>query len=349
MAIDVVEWTDNTGDEIVYRFHSDEIRLGGQCVVRESQSAIFFRDGKALDVLGPGRHTLETQNIPLLAALINLPFGGRSPFKAEVYFVNRKVFTELKWGTREPVWFRDSEFEMVQLRAFGTFSIQITEPQVFVNTIVGTEGRFTTDEVGSFLRSIIVARLNDLLGENVDTILNLPQLYDELSGAVKGRVADDFAQYGIASRDFLIESITPPEEIQEAMRERASMQAVGDMDKYMKFKAASAMEDAAQQSGGGGAMGMGLGAGMGMMIPGMMQQAMSQQPNAAPAAGPAAAPAATGTPCPKCNAALPAGAKFCMECGEKIEAAAGRFCIECGAKMPGPAKFCPECGAKQGG
>jgi len=343
MAIDVVEWTDELGDEIVHRYRSDEIRLGGQCIVRESQSAIFFRDGKALDLLGPGRHTQTTQNLPLLAGLINLPFGGKSPFKAEVYFVSNKVFTSLKWGTREPVWFRDTEFQMIQLRAFGSFSMQVTDPGLFVNSIVGTEGRFTTSEVQDFLRSVIVARLNDLLGENVDTVLNLPRLYDELAGAVKGRVAGDFAQYGIATRDFLIESITPPEEIQQTLRERASMHAVGDVDQYMKFKAASAMEEAAKQPGQGGAMGMGMAAGMGMMIPNMMQQTLSQKQSGGPAA-----PATAAAQCAKCSAALAAGAKFCAECGQKVEAPTQRHCTECGAVVAAAAKFCAECGAKQG-
>jgi membrane protease subunit (stomatin/prohibitin family) len=345
MAIDVVEWTDEIGDEIVHRYPSDEIRLGGQCVVRESQSAVFFRDGKALDVLAPGRHTLTTQNLPLLAGLINLPFGGKSPFKAEVYFVSGKVFTDLKWGTREPVWFRDAEFQMIQLRAFGSFSMQVTDPGLFVNSLVGTEGRFTTSEIQDFLRSVIVARLNDLLGENVDTVLNLPRLYDELAGAVKGRVAGDLSQYGIATRDFLIESITPPEEIQQAMRERASMHAVGNVDQYLKFKAASAMEEAAKQPGQGGAMGMGMAAGMGMMIPNMMQQTLSQKQSAGPAApAPAPEPAAK---CAKCGVALAAEAKFCAECGQKVEAPQQRHCTECGAAAAASAKFCPACGAKQ--
>ncbi|HEX6850418.1 MAG TPA: SPFH domain-containing protein, partial [Candidatus Polarisedimenticolaceae bacterium] len=159
MAIEVLEWKDDSGREMVWRHPAGgELKLGAQLVVSENQWAVFFRDGKALDTFGPGRHTLTTANVPLLTRLIGLPFGGTSPFRADAYYVARKTFTDLKWGTREPVLFRDAELAMVRLRAHGMFSTRVKDPQVFLNTVVGSQGRFATDAIEGFLREIVVSR-----------------------------------------------------------------------------------------------------------------------------------------------------------------------------------------------
>lgn len=347
MAIlDVVEWMDNSGREIVHRAPpggSGEFRLGSQLVVRESQAAVFFRDGKALDAFGAGRHTLSTANIPLLTTLLSIPFGGKSPFRAEVVFVSLQTFTELKWGTKEPVAFRDSELGIVRLRAFGNYTMRITEPSLFVNAVVGTKGIFTTEAIGSYLRDVIVARFIDVLGENIKSVLDLPQVYDELAVALKTRVQMDFAKFGVEVQDFFIQAITPPEAVQKAMDERAAMGAAGDLNRYMKFKAANAMEAAANNPGGaaGAGMGMGAGVGIGMMMPGMIQGAMNA-PDAPTA--PAAAPQAAGTPCPSCKSMNAAGAKFCSNCGTNVNAKPS--CPSCKAENAPGAKFCGECGTK---
>jgi membrane protease subunit (stomatin/prohibitin family) len=296
-----------------------EIQLGSQLIVEESQAAVFLRDGKALDTFGPGRHTLATMNLPFLTALLGLPFGGKSPFQAAVVFVSTKTFTDLKWGTKEPVVYRDAELAMVRLRAFGKFAVRISNPQVFVNQLVGTMGLYTTDGVEMYFKDAIVARFTDLLGENLRSIFDLPKVYDELALALKARVHDDFAKYGIDLVDLFLGAITPPEEVQKLIDERGGMAAVGDMNAYMKFKAAKAMGDAAQSGGdaGGAAaagMGVGVGAGLGMMLPQMMRDAMQ-------GGGQGTAPAAT-----------PAGAAFCSQCGTKL-AAGARFCSNCGAKV----------------
>lgn len=354
MAIEIIQWNESGGDDMVYRFpDTEEIKMGAQLIVAESQSAVFFRDGKALDVFGPGRHTLTTMNLPLLTKLMSWPFGFKSPFRAQVYFVTRRVFTNQKWGTREPVVFRDTEFKMVRLRAFGVFSMRISDPQLFVNTIVGTQGRFTSDEIESYLREMIVSRLNDVLGETLQTLLDLPKYYDELGVALKTRVKEDFGKYGLEVVDFYINSITPPEEVQKIIDERAGMAAIGNMGEYMRFKAAQAVGDAAKQEGGGAGQGMGLGmgAGMGMMLPGMIQQAMQQ--GASQGQSPSTI---TGPICPKCKTQLPANAVFCTSCGAKVSAtiqcpkcnstlpADSKFCLNCGAQMAAQPMNCPKCG-----
>jgi membrane protease subunit (stomatin/prohibitin family) len=322
----VIQYQDPHGNAMVARWPQSgtaEIQLGSQLIVEESQAAVFLRDGRALDTFGPGRHTLATQNIPFLTALLGLPFGGKSPFQAAVIFVSTKTFTDLKWGTKEPVAYRDAELAMVRLRAFGKFAVRVANPQAFVNQIAGTMGLYTTDGVEMYFKDAIVARFTDLLGENLRSIFDLPKVYDELALGLKARVHDDFAKYGIDLVDLFLGAITPPEEVQKLIDERGGMAAVGDMNAYMKFKAAKAMGDAAQASGdaaGGAAatgMGLGVGAGLGMMLPQMMRDAVQ-------GGGQPAAPAAA--------AATPAGAAFCSQCGTKL-AAGAKFCSNCGSKV----------------
>jgi membrane protease subunit (stomatin/prohibitin family) len=360
-ALEILEHYDPTGEEIVFRMPpegSTDIKLGAQLVVQQSQEAVFFRDGRALDAFGPGRHTLTTQNIPLLTKLLSIPFGGTSPFRAAAVFVNKKTFLNQKWGTREPVVFRDAELGMVRLRAFGTYAYRISDAQLFVNTVVGSQGLYETDRLKDFYRDVIVSRLNDLLGETLKTIFDLAQYYDELGTAAKARLSEDFSKYGVDLTDFYINSVTPPDEVQEKIDERSAMGAVGDMNTYMQFKAAQAVQDAAQAGGDGGAagagMGLGMGAGFGAMMPGMIANAMQQgqqkqTPPAAPqgAAAGAAATQAGGTFCTNCGHAVTPGSKFCPNCGTPQAAAGG--CHACGNEVPEGAKFCPHCGAKQEG
>ncbi len=331
----VLEHQDPTGSTMVARVPAEgteAIQLGSQLVVEQSQQAIFLRDGKALDVFGPGRHTLATQNLPLLTTVLSLPWGGTSPFRAAVVFVNTKTFLDLKWGTKEPVVFRDRELAMVRLRAFGKFAVRITDPQIFVNTVVGSMGLYTTDGVESYFKDVIVARLNDLLGETLETLFDLPRLYDELAMALKARVSEDFTKFGIELVDLFLGAITPPEEVQKVLDDRAGMAAAGDLSAYMKFKAAQAVGEMAQSSGDGGVVGAGLGAGLGagfgMMIPGLMREAMGAPASSTPGA-PAAAPAPAA---PAGEGAAGAGPAFCSQCGAKLSPAA-RFCASCGARV----------------
>jgi membrane protease subunit (stomatin/prohibitin family) len=281
--IDVVQFFDETGRTMVHREPQDgsaAFRMGTQLIVQDSQAAVFYRDGKALDVFQAGRHTLTTENIPLLTKLISLPFGGTSPFQAQIYFVAMKKFIDLKWGTKAPINFRDTELNYVQLRASGKFSIRVIDPRQFLMEIVSTQGLYMTNEIEDYLRDAIVSRLNSVLGANLKTVFDLGQHYPQIESGVKAEVADFFKSMGIELTDLIIAGIVPPEEVQEKINERSGMGAVGDLDAYMKFKTAQSIEKAAENEGGGLAgMGAGLGAGMGMAN--MMTQAFQnnqQQP-----------------------------------------------------------------------
>ncbi|HAJ34262.1 MAG TPA: virion core protein (lumpy skin disease virus) [Chloroflexi bacterium] len=290
--IDVVEAPNQGANELVVRIPevgSGDFRLGSQVIVRESQNAIFYRDGKSLDMFGPGRHTITTANLPLLSSVMNFFTGGNNVFTAEVYFVNMREFTDLKWGTPQPISLRDSELGFARVRGFGQYTIQIAEPKRFVDQIVGTQGLYQTSQIEDYLRNTIISNITDVLGENMTSIFDLPRLMDELGAAVKAKATDAFAAMGIALKQLMVVSITPTDETAKAIDERASMGAIGNMDAYMKYKAAKAMGDAANNpAGGGAAAGVGLGAGMGVGagMAGMILQSMqTPTPAAAPAAG----------------------------------------------------------------
>ena len=278
--MEVLEFLDPTGQIMVKRMPDSgdyEIKWGAQLTVRESQTAIFFRDGKALDIFGPGRHVLQTQNIPILTKLVTrLGYGTDSPFRSEVYFLNMKLFPNLKWGTSEPIIFKDTELQMIRLRSFGIFSIQIADPSLFLNKVVGTKGIYTDTEIEDYLKNIIITKLTDVFGEQVKSIFDLPKDFNELSLMIRINIQNDFDAFGLKIHDFLINSISVPPEVQEMIDSRSGMAAVGDMNEFLKFKAALAMESAAENTSGVASAGVGMGAGMGMgfMLPQMLSGAM---------------------------------------------------------------------------
>jgi membrane protease subunit (stomatin/prohibitin family) len=332
-----LEWFDDTGKELVHRLPqkgSGEIKYGAQLTVRESQAAVFFYKGKALDAFGPGRHTLKTANIPILTKILSLPWGLSSPLRAEVYFINLKVFTNLKWGTRDPVAFKDSELGLIRLRAFGVFNLQVMQPVLFINNLVGTQGIYTTQEIEDYLNRVIVSRFNDYMGETIDSILNLPARYNELSENMVKRIEKDFSNFGLGITHLYINAITPPPEVQQAIDDRSRMGVFKDMNKLMQMKAAMAMEKASEVEGSAGS---GMGMGLGLMMPAMFSQYF---------AGAQHQTSQTDVPqtslCPDCNNSISIDAKFCPFCGH--QQLVFKQCVKCGKNLTPSAKFCSRCG-----
>lgn len=281
--MEVIEFLDNSGNTMVKRMPNDgpaEIKWGAQLTVRESQEAVFFRDGKALDVFKPGRHVLETQNIPLIGKWVtSFGYGPDSPFRAEVYFVGKQLFPNLKWGTKEPILFKDTELKMIRIRSFGSFSIQISDSLLFINKIVGTRGTYKNEDIEEYLRSIVLSRLTNILGDELKTVFDMPSSFDDLSLAARVKLQTEFDGLGLYLHDFYINSISVPEDVQQVIDQRSGMSAIGNMDEFMKYKIALSLENASQNEGAaGGAVGTGVGAGMGLgmgfMMPQMIQQSM---------------------------------------------------------------------------
>jgi len=301
--IEVIEWLDDSRDTVLYRFpvQGQEIKNGAQLIARESQAAVFVYSGQVADVFGPGKYTIDGGNTPILTKLGAWYHGFNSPFKSEVYFVNTKQFTDLKWGTMNPVMLRDPDFGIVRLRAFGIYTMRVADPRAFVKEVAGTNAHFQTEDIEGQLKRAIVSGFSDALGESKIPALDLAASYDELSTIARNKMNEDFKSFGVELTKFYVENISLPPEVEAAMDKRASMGALGDMNKYMQYQAAEAMRDAAKNEGGGAGLGAGMGAGFAVggamanimgqaMNPQGQQQGQGQQQQAAPVA---ATPTAT--------------------------------------------------------
>ncbi|HPL64123.1 MAG TPA: SPFH domain-containing protein [Syntrophales bacterium] len=333
--LEVIEWFDESGSEIIHRIPesgSGEIKFGAQLIVRESQAAVFFYKGKGYDAFGPGRHTLITSNIPILTKIASLPWGMTSPLRAEVWFANMKEFPNLKWGTRDPVAFRDKELGLIRLRAFGIFGIRVVQPLLFINKLVGTQGIFTTAGIEEYLGQIIVSRFNDMMGEGLDTVFNLPGKYEAISAGLLKKVQEDLSRYGIALSSLYTGSITPPPEVQKAIDDKSRLGVFDDLDKLIKMKAAMALEKASEP-GGETSAGAGIGMGLGLLVPAMLAGMVRPQDGKG---------APGGAHCPECGAQVPEDSRFCSRCGHQI-LVFGK-CQGCGKNVPPQANFCPRCG-----
>lgn len=338
--IEVIEWLDESRDTLLYRFPvaSQEIKNGAQLIVRESQAAVFVFEGQVADVFTPGRYTVEGGNTPILSKLGAWKYGFNSPIKSEVYFVNTKQFTDMKWGTSNPIMLRDADFGIVRLRAFGAYSLRVADPGEFIKQIAGTNAQFQTEDIDGQLKRAIVTEFSDALGEMKIPALDLAAQYKEMGEAIRAKINEDFRGYGLEVTKFYVENISLPPEVEAAMDKRASMGALGDAQKYMQFQAADALRDAAQNEGGGAGLGAGLGAGF--AVGNQMAGAFGANPQ-----GGGGAASAT-VACPNCGKQNNPVAKFCADCGGKMEVAKVP-CVKCGAQLREGAKFCSECGTSQ--
>lgn len=264
--LDIVEWTDESSDTMVWRFprFDNEIKYGAQLIVRQAQAAVFVDRGEIADVFSSGQHSLTTKNLPVLTTLLGWKYGFHSPFKAEVYFVNTRNFTNLKWGTKNPVILRDQEFGPVRLRSFGSYVVRVSDPVKFIHEIVGTGGHFTLDDISEQLKNLIVSRFADTLAESGIPVLDLAANYNELSAFLTKSIAPEFLEYGLEVTKLLIENISLPLDVEEALDKKSSMGIIGNLDNYVKFQAAQAMESAAKNPGGDASAGVGMGMGFAM-------------------------------------------------------------------------------------
>ena len=264
--VDIIEWTDDTSDTMVYRFerYGNEIKYGAKLTVRESQAAVFVNEGEVADVLSPGMYELETRNLPVLSTALNWDHGFSSPFKAEVYFINTRRFVDLKWGTKNPLMIRDAEFGAARVRAFGTYGVKVTDPLKFIREIVGTDGDFQIEEISDQLRNLITSRFSSAIGAAGIPVLDMAANYEQLGDVIGARIGPEFEEYGLQLTKLLVENISVPPSVEEALDKRTSAGMVGNLDRYMTYQTGVALEAGAEGSGGAAGAGIGMGAGLAM-------------------------------------------------------------------------------------
>lgn len=294
--IDVIAWTDDTRDTMVWRFerHGNAIKYGAKLTVREGQAAVFIHEGQLADVFKPGLYMLETNNMPLMTTLQHWDHGFQSPFKSEIYFVATRRFTDQKWGTKNPVMMRDPEFGPVRLRAFGTYAARVSDPGRFIQEIVGTDGEFTTEEIMFQIRNIIVQEFSRVLASSNVAVLDMAANTAEMGKIVAKAISETIAAYGLELPELYIENVSLPPAVEAALDRRTSMGIVGDLGQYERFSAAEAMGEAARNPSGGGGMGAGIGMGLGMA----MADRMARQGPWGAAPAPSAQPGAAAVPPP---------------------------------------------------
>lgn len=334
--IEVIDWQDTNSQDMVYRFpcKGNEIKNGAQLTVRASQVAIFVNEGIITDVFSEGRYRLTTANLPVMTKLNSWKYDFNSPFKAEVYFVNTRQFTNLKWGTSNPIVKRDLEFGAVRVRAFGNYTIKVEDAALFLKEVFGTLPSYSTKDIQDHIKTIVVSAFSDFLSETKMPILDISTMYEEIGNGTNLKVCEKLSGLGLKSTSVIVENISLPEDVEKAIDKRSSMAAIGDMNLYTQYQAADSIKDAAKNPGGIAGMGVGLGAGVGFGK--IMGDAMSNATNKTEKV----------VICPKCHHENSIITKFCSECGQLLKART-KTCVKCHSEIPEGTKFCPECGAAQ--
>lgn len=348
----VVEYKEDAKDQLVYRFpmpEKAELMKGSKIVVRESQNAVFVHQGQIADLFTPGTYTLDTGNIPIITSILSWKYAFETPVKADVYYVNMRQFTNEKWGTVNPIIIRDKDFGMVRVRGYGKYSFRVSDPKVFLKELFGTCSSYSKDDINEYLRSILISVITDTVAESQIPVLDLAANTLEFNQAIKNVILGKFETMGLSLVDFYIENISVPEEVEKAMDTRSSMGVMGDkMNEFVKYQAAMGIRDAAQNTSGSNLAGAGVGLGAGVGIGNVFASAFnSGMNNNNGNNGGNSNQNASSVKCPKCGAMNKEGAKFCFECGAKMQVAKV-VCGKCGAENLETAKFCCECGAKLG-
>lgn len=368
--LDILKWDDNSTDTLLYKFpmQDDEIQNGGQLVVQEGQVAIFMDKGKIADVFGPGTYKLTTENLPILGDLKGWAFGFKSPFKAEVFFVNTKQFLNQKWGTPQPIWITDPKFEQIEVRAFGSFAFRIKDAVQFLREVTGTNKVYTADEIREQLRDFIVNNFAPIVASQGVTVAELSKNYNVISAAVMSAVTENFARLGLEMTAFTV-NISLPEELKEALAKRSAVNITGGMQNYAQIETLEAVKESVKNPGmnamNQAGLGFGMGINMGNMMAVNMQRAFQNAPTPQPpqqTVSTTLTPASSTKPgediveCSNCHERLSASAMFCSKCGTKVikpepssePAQDYKFCTKCGNKLPSIACFCSRCGNKLG-
>lgn len=355
MAIKIIKY-EGQPDVLAWKYPSDELGTWTQVIVNQSQEALLFKSGKALDLFGAGRHTLKTQNIPLLGKLAKIPFGGQTPFKAEVWYINKLVDLDVKWGTMDPIQLQDPKYGVfVPVRSFGQFGIQIKDSRKFIVKLVGTAKQFDKPTLVKYFRGIVMTKIKDMISEYLVlkriSLLDVNAYIDDISEEVGEKINETFQKYGVEVHDFMVNSINVPEDdpavkkLKEALAKKAEMDIMGYT--YQQQRSYDTMDKAASNEGGSSQF---MNAGIGMAMGQQMGAAMGGQ-MAGVTAGLNPNQEATVT-CPKCNAKNPANSKFCHSCGKNLKKVEGdaptgmKKCPKCEALNPKDAKFCSTCGSK---
>lgn len=332
-----LEWVDNSQDTIVYKYPMDgrQIQYGSKLTVRESQVAIFLNKGKIADIFGPGMYSLQTSNLPIFTQLMSWGYGFKSPFYADVYFVNTKQFTNQRWGTSNPITMRDKDFGTIRIRGYGSYAFKVSDPELFLKELFGTNSTFTTDDIESYLKSIIVSSISDTIAESKISALDIASNLLEFSKIATETLETTFSNLGLQLTKLIIENISFPEEVEKAIDTRSSMGVLSDkMDTFVKYQSANAIRDAANNEG---TAGLGAQLGSGFALGEMMRESLRSSSKEESSSDDSKF-------CPSCGAKNPKAAKFCVECGGKMTQK-GK-CPSCGAEVSGKSKFCPECGEK---